>query len=118
LKNNSKDMVRIRFMLGRHADVLDLACSEKEVADIGRELGYCGHSDAEAEEFALARVREATAAFERLLATDRKARAYGERHKMPDSEFADFLEQIDGRAASVAAGRIDVQVSTLEGARA
>ena len=105
-------------MLGRHADVLDLACSEKEVADIGRELGYLGHSDAEAEEFALDRVREATAAFEQLLATDRKARAYGERHKMPDSEFAEFLEQIDASADAVAAGRIDVHASTLEGARA
>jgi hypothetical protein len=74
--NRSKELDRIRFMLGKHAEVLDLASSPMEILEFGRALGYSGDSDDAAWDFAYPKLQEAVKAFDHIRATDRRAKAY------------------------------------------
>lgn len=77
--NRQKELGRIRFMLGEHAEVLDRACSPMEILEAANAAGYrWDQNDDAAWEFLRPKIKAAVAAFDLIRTTDRRAIAYGE----------------------------------------
>lgn len=87
--DRQKELNRIRFMLGKHADVLDRACSPMEILEAANAAGYQGdQNDDAAWEFLRPKIKAAVAAFDLIRTTDRRAMAYSEECRAVEADAA------------------------------
>lgn len=75
--NMEKEIARIRFMLGEHARVLDLASSSMGILESATAMGYHGEqTDDAAWKFSRPKIKAAVDALNHVIATDHRAAAY------------------------------------------